>query len=405
MSNPSEKAMVYIRLQLALIDHPKFADLIDYLEDKREKFVMPTVLGCLALLWMKAARHFTDGQIRDDHDVVRRIAKVSQWPGDSKVWVEGLEHVHFLDRNDEGYYLHNWMERHAREWWLKQEDHERVKRLARDRAARFRAKLRAARDEAKVLREKFGSSYDASPPPDDARNADLAFVTRDVTLGDVTSRASREGVRDASFVPISDAAETGAEPAPADSVQTGDNGKALSDNGVRENSVSHALANVTSRASRCNRVDESRVERDKDKDGTELAREANGAPLPAESSPIPEPPTPNHQSCIDLWYQLHQARFNEPFGNGGFLARIVAKRSKQGYPELELRIRNWWASTYHKIAERRFAPSDFDRRWSELKDGPLAEWERTKSRRPADGEDFRKPNPERDSGFGQPDNA
>jgi hypothetical protein len=63
---------------------------------------------CIVALWCYTAENCPDGHLRDMN--ADDIADVSDWRGDSLVWLDYLLEQHWLDRTTDSYMVHDWQE-------------------------------------------------------------------------------------------------------------------------------------------------------------------------------------------------------------------------------------------------------------------------------------------------------
>jgi len=95
--------MAWIEVHQSLPGHKKTMKCAEALD-------IPEVylVGHLVTLWLWALDNSTDGSLADVSN--RMIAKAAQWAGDASTFVHALIGAGYLDRTEEGLYIHDWWE-------------------------------------------------------------------------------------------------------------------------------------------------------------------------------------------------------------------------------------------------------------------------------------------------------
>lgn len=375
MSNSSERTMDYFRVRTGIFTDPKFTGLLEYLQRKGEKCTERDIFGSLGMLWGKAALHFNDGEIRDEYDLNEHLAKICGWTGDAILWSEALLRYHWIDKNEGGYYIHNWMEKHAREWWLKNEDAEHKRQLQRNRAAKHRERRRNAEH---ILREKGIMEYDASPPPPEESNAPVTQANAFASVRNGDESFATEG----DFTPPpGSVVKLPVEPFYGKSLPQLDAEKSLKINEVYDNSVTNAFGDVRERDERTKRREEKR-ERVKDKDGADSKIESDAAEIPSSTNEG-EGKRTNQQILADHFKTRLEVCLGEPTNKRSFKYGYVVsslidllydpktKQSKFKPDEVKRRMDNWFDSTWKFVSEVHWSFSKFLENFNRLKDGPM----------------------------------
>ena len=125
--------MLYIQVDVTLIDHPKMKKLARLLGVSRM-----TAVGHLVALWSWAAQYATDGDLSDYREEPDVIADGAQWDGDPAQFVNalinariGAGHGFLEDHVDGSLLLHDWQEYFGKLLERRRQDAERKRQERR----------------------------------------------------------------------------------------------------------------------------------------------------------------------------------------------------------------------------------------------------------------------------------
>jgi DnaD/phage-associated family protein len=94
---------MWIELHETLPGHKKIIEVSDTLGLPDTQ-----VIGMMVCLWTWALRNRPDGML-SDHDW-RVLERNALWTGEPRGFFDALVNAHFIDRLEEGFYLHDWMD-------------------------------------------------------------------------------------------------------------------------------------------------------------------------------------------------------------------------------------------------------------------------------------------------------
>jgi hypothetical protein len=192
----------WIRVESTVREHRKVTRMARALNIPR-----PCALGYLVTLWTWAADHSPDGELVDL--TAEELADAAQWGGDAQALVSALLSAGLLDRTDEGWMLHDWMDYADR---LKA-----AKRKAKSRAER-RSVTGQSRDRAETVQPIACDSHGGRDGTDETDGTDGTDETDDHPSGDVSVAGSASPSRSPAPVEVAAApfaldAPEGAHPA------------------------------------------------------------------------------------------------------------------------------------------------------------------------------------------------
>jgi hypothetical protein len=85
----------YIPVRFALVENPKYQELVEALQTLEDGVSEPEVIGHLYLLWRFAAIHGEGGNIGKFKP--KRIAQACRWTGDPQAFMDALVKTGFLE--------------------------------------------------------------------------------------------------------------------------------------------------------------------------------------------------------------------------------------------------------------------------------------------------------------------